>query len=100
MELAFLNGILRSSYMPPLDPWFSGGTINYYYYGYVVIAALIKLTGIQPTTAFNLTIPTLFALTLGGAVAIGYSFSKRWWVALLGGYLVARFINLGGAVQG
>ena len=99
MEMAFLNGILRSPYMPPLDPWFSGGSINYYYFGYVIIAALIKFTGIIPTTAFNLAIPTLFALTFTGAFAIAYSFSQRWLVALLGGYLVALFGNLDGAVQ-
>lgn len=99
MELAFLNGILRSPYMPPLDPWFSGGSINYYYYGYVVIDALIKLTGINPTIAFNLAIPTLFALTFTGAFSIVYSFSRRLPVALLGGYLVAMLGNLDGVAQ-
>jgi YYY domain-containing protein len=99
MELAFLNGILRSPYMPPLDPWFSGGYINYYYFGYVPIAALIKLTGILPTTAFNLALPTLFALTLSGAFAIVYSFSHRWSLALLASFLVAMLGNLDGAVQ-
>ncbi|HET8844683.1 MAG TPA: DUF2298 domain-containing protein, partial [Ktedonobacteraceae bacterium] len=99
MELAFLNGILRSPYMPPYDPWFSGGTINYYYFGYVIIAGLIKLTSIIPTTAFNLAIPTLFALTFSGACSIVYSFSRSWPLALLGGFLVALVGNLDGAVQ-
>ena len=99
MELAFLNGILRSSSMPPLDPWFSSGIINYYYYGYVIVAALIKLTGIIPTTAFNLAIPTLFALTFTGAFSIVYSFSRRLPVALLGGYLTAMLGNPDGAIQ-
>ena len=99
MELAFLNGILRSPYMPPLDPWFSGGLISYYYYGYIVIAALIKLTGIASTTAFNLAIPTLFALTFTGAFALVYSLSQRLSIALLGGYLVALLGNLDGIIQ-
>jgi YYY domain-containing protein len=99
MELAFLNAILRSPHMPPLDPWFAGGYINYYYYGYVIFAALIKLTGILPTTAFNLAIPTLFALTFTGAVVIVYSFVKSIPFALLGGYFAALIGNLDGLVQ-
>lgn len=99
MELAFLNGVLRSPFMPPLDPWFSGGIINYYYFGYVIIGALIKFTAIVPTTAFNLAIPLLFALTFSGAFSIVHSFSRRLPLALLGGYLVALLGNLDGAAQ-
>jgi YYY domain-containing protein len=99
MELAFLNSILRSPYMPPQDPWLAGGYINYYYYGYVVMASLIKLTGIVPTTAFNLAIPTLFAWTFCGAVIIVYSFSRRFSVALLGGYFAALIGNFNGLAQ-
>ena len=99
MELAFLNAVLRSPSMPPLDPWFAGGYINYYYYGYFMIGVLIKLTGIVPTTAFNLAIPTLFAMTLSGAVIIVYSFSSSIPVALLGGYFTTLIGNFNGLVQ-
>ncbi len=99
MELAFLNAILRSPYMPPYDPWFAGGYINYYYYGYVIFGALIKLTGIIPTTAFNLAIPTLFALTFSGAVTLVYNLSRRFSLALLAGYFAALIGNLNGLEQ-
>jgi YYY domain-containing protein len=99
MELAFLNGILRSSSLPPLDPWFAGGSINYYYYGYVLVATLVRLTGIAPTTAFNLALPTLFALTLTGSFALVYSLTRRLPVAFLSGYLVALLGNFDGALQ-
>ena len=99
MELAFLNAVLRSPYAPPQDPWFSGGYINYYYYGYVIIGALIKLTGIVPTTAFNLALPTLFALTFSGAVIIVYSLARSFPIALLGGYFAALIGNFNGLAQ-
>ncbi|MFL5658154.1 MAG: DUF2298 domain-containing protein, partial [Ktedonobacteraceae bacterium] len=99
MELAFLNAVLRSPYMPPYDPWFASGYINYYYYGYVIFGALIKVTGIVPTTAFNLAIPTLFALTFTSAVALFYSLTRRFTVALLAGYFVALIGNFNGLAQ-
>ncbi len=70
MEMAFVNSSLNSSTFPPQDPWLSGFGISYYYFGYVMMAMLTRLSGIAPTSAFNLFIPTLFALTLTGAYSI------------------------------
>lgn len=66
MELAFLNGILRSETFPPQDPWLSGYTISYYYFGYVMVAMLARLTGAASTVAYNLAQALWFAL-----IAIG-----------------------------
>jgi YYY domain-containing protein len=73
MEMAFLTGILRSPWFPPVDPHFAGGFINYYYFGLYLVAYLIKLTGIYAEVAFNLAIPMLFALTVAGAYGVAYS---------------------------
>ena len=73
MEVAFLNGILRSPTFPPVDPHFAGGYINYYYFGLYLVAYLVKLTGIYTEVAFNLAIPTLFALTVINAFSVAYS---------------------------
>ncbi len=70
MEMAFVNSSLNSPAFPPQDPWLSGFGISYYYFGYVMMAMLTRLSGIAPTSAFNLFIPTLFALTLTGAYSI------------------------------
>ncbi|MCO6451531.1 MAG: glycosyltransferase family 39 protein [Caldilineales bacterium] len=111
MEFAFLNAILRTPYFPAIDPYFAGGYINYYYYGYQVLASLIKLTGITSSIAFNLAIPTLFALTASGIFALVYSLipkrkrvvSSPWWgrgtiIALLGVFFVVVMGNLEGGL--
>ena len=73
MELAYLTAVFRSTALPPYDPWFAGGYLNYYYWGYFVVAALMRLTAIVPATAFNLAVPLFFALTVTGAFSIGYN---------------------------
>ena len=99
MELAFMNAILRSRYMPPYDPWFSGGYINYYYYGQYLMSVLIKLTGIVPTTAFNLEIPLLFALTFSAAYSVVLGLTRRAWAGLAGGLALVVVCNLDGLWQ-
>jgi len=70
MEIAFINGTLRSDYFPPQDPWLSGFAISYYYFGYVLMAMVTQLTGLLSVVAFNLYVPTLFAMTLTAALGI------------------------------
>ncbi len=73
MEFGFLNAILRSPWMPPADPFFSNGVINYYYQGYFIVANLIKLVGVDPAIAFNLTVPLLYGLAFTAAAGVLYN---------------------------
>ena len=78
MEMAFINSILRSDTFPPFDPWLSGYAISYYYFGYVMVALMIKVTGIQPSIAFNLAIALWFAMTAMGANSILFALLYHW----------------------
>ena len=62
MELAFLNAILRSDGFPPHDPWLSDYSISYYYFGYLLVAMLTRLTGTVSTVAYNLAQVLWFAM--------------------------------------
>ncbi len=69
MELAFINAILRSPSFPPADPWLSGYSISYYYFGYIMVALLARLSGTPGGVAFNLALASWFALS--GLAAYG-----------------------------
>ena len=117
MDLAYLNAVVRSSYMPPYDPWFAGGYLNYYYWGQFIVATLVRATGIDPTIAFNLAVPLFFALTAAGSYAIVYNLAEstregkpgrkgtgRWgWSPVTAGLGAVLFVtvlgNLDGAIQ-
>ncbi len=78
MDFAYLNGVLRSTIFPPIDPWFAGGFINYYYFGYVLLGAPTLLLGVIPSFAYNLMIPTVFSLTGLGAFAVAFNVLSHW----------------------
>ncbi len=61
MEIAMLASASRSSEVPAPDPWLAGYGINYYYFGYQIIATLVRLSGVPAAIAFNLALATAFA---------------------------------------
>ena len=99
MEFAYLNAIGKSPYFPPYDPYFAGGYINYYYYGLHLVSVLVKLTGIVPQVAFNLAIPTLFALTVGNAFSLGYNLTRKYLWGVAAPVFLAILGNLDGLLQ-
>lgn len=72
MELAFINAILRTDTFPPHDPWLAGYAISYYYFGYVMVAMLAKITATAGGVAFNLGVSLVFALAALGSYGVVY----------------------------
>jgi YYY domain-containing protein len=78
MDFSYLNAVLKSSTFPPYDPWFAGGYLNYYYYGFVLVGVLIKWLGIVPAFALNLALPTVFSLIALGAFSAAWNIFSAW----------------------
>ncbi len=76
MEFMFLNSILRSPSFPPHDAWLSGFGISYYYFGYVMMALMTRLSGVLPGVAYNVSHGLWFALIAGGAFGAAFQISN------------------------
>lgn len=98
MNLAFMNSVDRSTFFPPLDPWFSGGTVNYYYIGHYLFVFLGKISGITPNFAYNLALITIIAHTFISLNTILLQFFKKLkgWHAVGLAFMGALFICFGG----
>ncbi|MEO6457271.1 MAG: DUF2298 domain-containing protein, partial [Chloroflexia bacterium] len=65
MDFGFMNSVVKSETFPPNDMWLAGHPINYYYFGYVLMASMSLLAGVPTEIGYNLansTIPALLAL--------------------------------------
>ncbi len=114
MDFGFMNSILRSTYLPALDMWYAadpthphGYPINYYYFGHLTSAVLIKLSGIKPAIGYNLILATIFAQGITLAFSLGtnlvYLFQKysvrkkvKTVAIVFFGLLTSFVVNLGG----
>ena len=78
MDHAILASIMRQPIVPPLDPWYAGGTLDVYYYmGYWMNGALGLVSGAPSTVTFNLALPTVLGLSVVSFYALGHLILDR-----------------------
>ena len=77
MDFSFLNTLLRSTELPPPEPWLAGTTLSYTYFGHFLAAAAGKLLGIHPGLLFNLAIAMTAALAASAILAAGAALGGR-----------------------
>ena len=107
MDFAFLTSILQSATFPPSDPWLSGHSISYYYFGHFIMALPMKLAGITSNVGYNLALATLPALVVVAALGLTYnlvrhtggSFRSGILAGLLASLLIAVMGNLEGLLE-
>ncbi|HEU4758567.1 MAG TPA: DUF2298 domain-containing protein [Dehalococcoidia bacterium] len=73
MDMALINAVLRADHFPPQDPWLAGHSLNYYYFGHLMVAALTNLSGLPSRITFNLALALIAALSVSGAFGLAYN---------------------------
>jgi YYY domain-containing protein len=89
MDHAILASIMRVPTVPPLDPWYAGGTLDVYYYlGYWMDGVLGLVSGVPSTIAFNLALPTVLGLAVVSLYALGHLLLDRYrWLPVVALFL-------------
>ncbi len=70
MAYSFINAIQRSTWFPPHDPWLSGFTLPYYYFGHWMIALLSEISSIKVGAIIPLSNALWFGLTTATAFGV------------------------------
>jgi uncharacterized membrane protein len=102
MDFGFINSLLRTNFFPPKDIWYSPEPINYYYFGHLSGALLIKLSSIKASIGYNLILATIFAQGVTQVFSLIANIIKKYdqkinrFKAVVFGLIGAFFINLGG----
>lgn len=100
MDFGFMQSILRTTYLPPLDMWYAKLPINYYYFGHLSGAIQIKLSALPSAVGYNLLLATIFAqsmvTTFSLTTQIVFSFGKKLRTAFIFGVIGTWILNFGG----
>lgn len=102
MDFGFINSILRSSFFPPKDIWYTPLPINYYYFGHLTGAFLIRLSDVVSAVGYNLILSTIFALgvtqifSFVANIIKTYSQKIKTFSLIVFGIFGAFVVNLGG----
>ena len=77
MDMAFINAAGDARHFPPEDPWMAGEDLNYYYFGHLMAAGLVRLSAVAPDVGYNLAVATFFALSVVAAFGLAYALGGR-----------------------
>jgi len=105
MDFGFQNAILKSQFFPPRDPWLSGFSINYYYFGHYIASFLTYLSNLPSAITYNLQLANIFALSFTLSFGLVYSAikslkpNKNQSLAIISGLIAAIVLNFAGNLQ-
>lgn len=76
MDFAFLNASIQTTTGSPTDPWLSGESVSYYYFGYWIMGALSELTAIPSNISYNLALALIPAMAAQAVFGLVYTMTS------------------------
>lgn len=73
MDLMFVNATMQADTFPPQDPWLSGHTVAYYYFGYLLVGMLGQLASVPGDVAYNIGLGMIASMAFVGAAGLVYN---------------------------
>lgn len=73
MEFMLLNAVHQADHFPPQDAWLSGHDVAYYYFGYVIVSALARISALRTEIAFNTGFATFAAMAVSAALGLAFN---------------------------
>ncbi|MCH8025284.1 MAG: hypothetical protein IH866_00690 [Chloroflexi bacterium] len=73
MDLMYLNAVTVSDSFPPADPWLAGESVSYYYFGYLLVSLMTRLSGLATSIGYNLGLAMIVAMTVTAAFGLVYN---------------------------
>ena len=73
MDLMYLNAVTVSDSFPPVDAWLAGESVSYYYFGYLLVSVITRLSGLATSIGYNLGLAMIVAMTVTAAFGLVYN---------------------------
>ena len=70
LDFSLLKALVRADRLPPLDPWFAGERVRYYYGGHMLAAMFAEATFTAPRYAYNLALAGFYAMLVTAAYGL------------------------------
>lgn len=97
LDYSLVRGLLRTDALPPVDPWFAGEPVRYYYGGHLLVASLAEVTTTSAPFAYNLGFATIFSAVIVTAYGVGSELADEFDVSpMMAGVFAAAFVALAG----
>lgn len=99
MDYGFMTTMMRAEYMPPIDTWYSGTSINYYYGGQYLATYLTKVSTVTAGEGYNLMRNTIAACAFAMPFSIVYQLLQNLQLKKVA-KISKKISYLGGALSG